>query len=98
MNKLCRNSFAFCGKIFTVKPIKLSSKKEILNKLHALGINEWIYDEKKDALTKKLEFIDFYNAFSFMQSVARVAEKYQHHPEWFNVYNRVNIDLRTHDC
>ena len=48
-------------------------------------------------LSKSFEFKDFIEAFSFMTSVAMHAEKMNHHPEWFNVYNKVNIDLVTHD-
>ena len=48
-------------------------------------------------LSKSFEFKDFIEAFSFMTRVAMHAEKMNHHPEWFNVYNKVNIDLVTHD-
>lgn len=48
-------------------------------------------------LRKSFEFKDFIEAFSFMTRVAMHAEKMNHHPEWFNVYNKVNIDLVTHD-
>ena len=49
-------------------------------------------------LHRELEFADFVEAFSFMTRVALAAERMDHHPEWFNVYKRVVIDLRTHDC
>lgn len=48
-------------------------------------------------LNKGFEFGDFVQAFGFMTRVAMEAEKMNHHPEWFNVYNRVKIDLVTHD-
>ena len=48
-------------------------------------------------LSKSFEFKDFIEAFSFMTRVAMHAEKMNHHPEWFNVYNKVNVDLVTHD-
>lgn len=48
-------------------------------------------------LNKSFEFKDFVRAFGFMTRVAMEAEKMNHHPEWFNVYNRVKIDLVTHD-
>jgi|SRR5829696_573233 4a-hydroxytetrahydrobiopterin dehydratase len=48
-------------------------------------------------LNKSFEFKDFVEAFGFMTKVAMQAEKMNHHPEWFNVYNKVNIDLVTHD-
>ena len=49
-------------------------------------------------LHRELQFADFVAAFSFMTRVALLAEKLDHHPEWFNVYNRVVIDLCTHDA
>lgn len=48
-------------------------------------------------VNKTFEFNDFVQAFGFMTKVAMNAEKMNHHPEWFNVYNRVRIDLMTHD-
>lgn len=48
-------------------------------------------------LHRELKFKDFVEAFAFMTSVALIAERMNHHPEWFNVYNRVVIDLMTHD-
>lgn len=48
-------------------------------------------------LHREFEFKDFVEAFGFMTSLALHAEAKQHHPEWFNVYNRVVIDLNTHD-
>ncbi len=49
-------------------------------------------------LHKDFTFDSFVRAFGFMSSVALVAESMDHHPEWFNVYNRVSIDLTTHDA
>lgn len=50
------------------------------------------------ALSKTFTFKNFVDAFGFMTKVALYAEKKDHHPEWFNVYNRVDITLTTHDC
>lgn len=55
----------------------------------------WI--EENNKLIKTFDFKDFTEAFAFMTRVAFLAEKLQHHPEWFNVYNKVNIQLSTHD-
>lgn len=52
---------------------------------------------KADKLTKSFEFASFVDAFAFMTKIALVAEKMEHHPEWFNVYNKVDIALSTHD-
>ena len=52
---------------------------------------------RDDALHRKLEFRDFVEAFGFMTSVALLAERMNHHPEWSNVYNVVTIRLTTHD-
>jgi 4a-hydroxytetrahydrobiopterin dehydratase len=49
-------------------------------------------------LHREYKFADFTHAFGFMAAAATVAEKMDHHPEWFNVYNRVSIDLTTHDA
>ena len=53
---------------------------------------------KDGKLHRELKFKDFAAAFGFMTGVALVAEARDHHPEWFNVYNRVVIDLSTHDA
>ncbi len=62
------------------------------------GLPDWDYDEARDAITRRFAFKDFPEAFAFMTRVALVAERADHHPEWSNVYNRVDILLTTHDC
>ncbi|AYJ86278.1 4a-hydroxytetrahydrobiopterin dehydratase [Sphingomonas paeninsulae] len=59
---------------------------------------EWDFDEARDALTRQFAFADFSEAFGFMARVALLADKADHHPEWSNVYNRVDILLTTHDA
>ena len=59
---------------------------------------EWTHEPKRDAITRQFKFDDFAQAFGFMASVAIIAEKMDHHPEWSNVYNRVDILLTTHDA
>jgi Pterin-4a-carbinolamine dehydratase len=58
----------------------------------------WQPVEGRDAIAKTFRFADFNAAFGFMTRVALMAEKLDHHPEWFNVYNRVEITLTTHDA
>lgn len=58
----------------------------------------WTPAEGRDAAQKSFKFPDFNAAFGFMSRVALAAEKADHHPEWFNVYNRVDITLTTHDA
>ncbi len=59
---------------------------------------EWREAEGREALTRTFKFRDFNQAFAFMTRVALLAEKMDHHPEWFNVYNRVEVTLATHDA
>jgi len=61
-------------------------------------LDEWDYDEARDAITRTFTFDDFSEAFAFMTRVALIAEKADHHPEWSNVWNRVEILLTTHDA
>ena len=58
----------------------------------------WHEVEGRDAISKTFRFKDFNAAFGFMTRVALEAEKRDHHPEWFNVYNRVEVVLTTHDA
>ena len=57
-----------------------------------------MWKEENDKLTRTFEFKDFTEAFSFMTSVALIAEKMDHHPNWSNVYNKVTIELTTHSA
>jgi len=58
----------------------------------------WLVKEERGGLlTREFRFQDFRQAFAFMAQVALLAEKLDHHPEWLNVYNKVNITLTTHD-
>ena len=65
--------------------------------LAAEGVAGWSRTADRDALTKTFRFPDFNAAFGWMTRVALTAEKLDHHPEWFNVYNRVEVILATHD-
>lgn len=75
-------------------PITKLTNQEIDTRLAALP--KWALVDGK--LHRELKFSDFVHAFGFMTQVAIVAERSDHHPEWSNVYNRVVIDLTTHDA
>mgnify|MGYP001221923080 CR=1 FL=1 len=65
----------------------------------ALGkLDGWNLSADTKSIHKELKFKDFNHAWGFMNRVALLAEKMDHHPEWFNVYNRVEITLTTHDA
>jgi 4a-hydroxytetrahydrobiopterin dehydratase len=62
------------------------------------SLSTWRDVPGRDAITRSLKFKDFNTAFAFMTRVALKAERMDHHPEWFNVYNRLDVTLSTHDC
>lgn len=64
----------------------------------AADLPGWVIDDGRDAIRRSFRFKDFVQAFGFMAQVALLAERADHHPEWFNVYNRVDILLTTHDA
>jgi 4a-hydroxytetrahydrobiopterin dehydratase len=71
------------------------SEDDIRGRLSALG-GGWRYESGK--LVKRFQFDGFISAFGWMAKVALVAEKLDHHPDWKNVYNRVDVELYTHDA
>ena len=77
------------------RPTKLSDEAREA----ALGdLAGWTYDADSDAINKTFTFKDFSEAWGFMNRAALLAEKMDHHPEWFNVYNRVEVRMTTHDA
>jgi 4a-hydroxytetrahydrobiopterin dehydratase len=62
------------------------------------SLDGWAEIDGRDAIGKSFKFKDFSQAWGFMTRVALAAEKLDHHPEWFNAYNRVDITLSTHDA
>jgi 4a-hydroxytetrahydrobiopterin dehydratase len=71
-----------------------TARKTVLGPLLDCG---WSLVDGKDAITKTYQFKDFTEAFGWMARAALWAEKWNHHPEWFNVYNKVEVTLTTHD-
>ncbi len=76
----------------------LSPGKERDDSLAALGDTGWRAVEGRDAIRKIWKFRSFSEAWGFMSRAALQAEKLNHHPEWTNVYNTVDVTLTTHDC
>ena len=76
--------------------MKKLSKIEVTNKLKRLS--GWKLVKGRNAITKTFRFKNFTEAFGWMTSMALYAEKKDHHPEWFNVYNTVEVILSTHDA
>lgn len=74
--------------------MKKLTEDEIYKKLEDL--QDWEF--KEDAISTSFQFEDFKEAFSVMVRIAFEAEAQQHHPEWFNVYNQLQISLSTHDA
>jgi len=62
------------------------------------GLDGWAEVESRDAIAKTFTFDDFNAAFGFMSRVALLAERMDHHPEWFNVYNKVEVTMSSHDA
>lgn len=69
---------------------------EVVNAL--IDLNGWQMNAVKTHIEKEFVFKNFIDAWGFMSKIALIAEKMNHHPEWFNVYNKVKISLSTHDC
>ncbi|KAG0292561.1 hypothetical protein BGZ96_003984 [Linnemannia gamsii] len=76
----------------TLQKLTAQEQTDALAKLSA-----WSLVDGREAIKRTVTFKDFNEAFGFMSRVALHADKHDHHPEWFNVYNRVEITLATHD-
>lgn len=76
-----------------VEKLSMEDRSKALQRLSG-----WTDRNGRDAIEKSFKFKDFNEAFGFMQRIALMAEKMDHHPEWFNVYNQVDITLSTHDA
>merc|ERR1712126_130383 len=80
------------------KMVSKLTPEERLAQLEPLLSKGWTKVQDRDAIYKEFIFKDFNQAFGFMTRIALKADKVDHHPEWFNVYNKVQITLATHDC
>lgn len=76
-----------------IEALSETERAEVLD-----ALPDWDFVDARDAITRTLVFADFAEAFGFMARVALIAEKADHHPEWSNIYNRVEILLTTHDA
>ena len=75
-------------------PVDVKSSSHLTN---LIEISRWNLSKDSKKLSKSFLFKDFKAAFAFMTQISLEAEKHNHHPEWFNVYNRVDITWSTHD-
>ncbi|MDC0468324.1 4a-hydroxytetrahydrobiopterin dehydratase [Bacteroidia bacterium] len=75
-----------------MKKLSITEIEDSLKRIHS----EWVL--MNEVIQRKFVFDDFIEAFSFMTSVAIIAEKQNHHPNWENVYNQVIVNLSTHDA
>ncbi|KAK7487226.1 hypothetical protein BaRGS_00021578 [Batillaria attramentaria] len=87
---------AFAKMASDAKRAKLTDEERNAD-LSPLKSAGWTMVEGRDAIYKEFLFKDFNQAFGFMTRVALKADKMDHHPEWFNVYNKVQVTLSTHD-
>lgn len=76
-----------------VQKLNAAAREVALKKL-----SDWQEVSGRDAIQRTFKFANFNEAFGFMSRCALMAEQMDHHPEWFNVYNRVEVTLATHDC
>jgi 4a-hydroxytetrahydrobiopterin dehydratase len=81
------------AKGYPMKKLDAQARKDALKEL-----SQWREVSGREAITRKFEFKDFNEAFGFMTRAALLAEKTDHHPEWFNVYKTVEVTLSTHDA
>ncbi len=77
----------------TIRKLAIDDLKQALKRLP-----DWQLAQGREAITRKFQFVDFDAAFAFMTRTALLAAKMDHHPEWFNVYNKVEVTLATHDA
>lgn len=85
-------------KLSTMSSKTFANEAEKEEAFKKMALTSWTKLTDREGITKTYLFKDFVQAFSFMSAIALVAEKMDHHPEWFNVYNKVKVDLTSHFC
>ena len=78
-----------------IKAIHILHANEVA--LHLESLPLWSYNPELKTITREFKFSNFQQAFAFMTKVANASEQHNHHPEWLNVYNKINISWTTHD-
>lgn len=78
-----------------IKALNILQSSEMVKYLQDLPL--WSLSDQSNAIQRTFRFVNFDQAFAFMTKVATEAERHNHHPEWFNVYNKVEITWTTHD-
>ena len=78
-----------------IKTIQILHANEVA--LHLESLPLWSYNPELKAITREFKFSNFQQTFAFMTKVANASEQHNHHPEWRNVYNKINITWTTHD-
>jgi 4a-hydroxytetrahydrobiopterin dehydratase len=78
-----------------IKSIQILNADEVA--IHLRSLSLWSYNPELKTISREFKFQNFKQAFAFMTKVANASEQNNHHPEWFNVYNKVNITWTTHD-
>jgi 4a-hydroxytetrahydrobiopterin dehydratase len=91
-------SYNLSYKAFAREAAMANRLSESERKAALASVSGWALVPGRDAIGKSFRFADFSQAFGFMTRVALAAEKLNHHPEWFNVWNRVDVTLSTHDA
>jgi 4a-hydroxytetrahydrobiopterin dehydratase len=92
-------SARICHSVFIKREITMAKPKLDRSDIESALVSHdgWALGDDSGSITKTFKFKSFPKAFAFMSEIAIVAEKMNHHPEWFNVYNRVEVKLTTHD-
>jgi len=89
---------ALCRRGLATAALSAEERAQHLDGLTSAGWSLSDGSDGRETVSKTFQFADFVGSWGFMSQVAIVAEKADHHPEWFNVYNRVEVTLTTHDA